>query len=300
MRHSIPAGLLCLCVSAPAATQPAAAQFRALAVPITYSQNYDPSLSPDGKRMVFLKALEGHETLFIGNSDGSGEKQLLRGSADIEDPAWSPDGRQIAYVRIEAGKKSLHVMAIDGSGDHGVTPASQSPIHPAWTPDSQALLYCTDDDLDPPRKNAAEIYRLDLASGRIATVLSGGVNTYPVASPDGRRIAFRKFVDNNSEVFVMGSDGKNVRNLTDHPAFDGWPEWSPDGKRIAFASNRNSAYQIFVMNDDGSNAKLVANTEGRATAPKWSPDGKLIYFTNCWQTGLASACEIFVAPAPAS
>jgi len=51
-------------------------------VPITYSQNYDPSLSPEGKRMVFLKALEGHETLFIGNSDGSGEKQLLRGSAE--------------------------------------------------------------------------------------------------------------------------------------------------------------------------------------------------------------------------
>ena len=94
--------------------------------------------------------------------------------------------------------------------------------------------------------------------------------------------------------------GKDVRNLTDHPAFDGWPEWSPDGKRIAFASNRNSAYQIFVMNADGGNVKLVANTEGRATAPKWSSDGKLIYFTNCWRTGLASACEILVAPAPAS
>ena len=121
-----------------------------------------------------------------------------------------------------------------------------------------------------------------------------------MSSPDGRRIAFRKFLDNNSEVYVMDSDGKNVRNLTDHPAFDGWPEWSPDGKRIAFASNRNSAYQVFVMNADGTGVKLVANTEGRATAPKWSPDGKMIYFTNCWQTGLASACEIFVAAAPAT
>ena len=285
----------CLCLATPAS-----AQFRALAVPITYSQNYDPSLSPDGKRMVFLKALEGRETLFIANSDGTAEKQLLHTNADIEDPAWSPDGRLIAYVRIEGSKKSLHVIGIDGSGDRRVTPPNQSPIHPAWTPDSKGLLYCTDDDLDPPRKNAAEIYRLDLASGRISTVLSGGVNTYPVSSPDGRRIAFRKFLDNNSEVYVMDSDGKNVRNLTDHPAFDGWPEWSPDGKRIAFASNRNSAYQVFVMNADGTGVKLVANTEGRATAPKWSPDGKMIYFTNCWQTGLASACEIFVAAAPAT
>ena len=269
-----------------------------MATPVTYSQNYDPSLSPDGRRMVFLKALEGRETLFIANSDGTGEKQLVKTDADIEDPAWSPDGTQIAYVRIADGKKSLHLMGIDGSNDRAVTPASQSPIHPAWTPDSKAVLYCTDDDLDPPRKNAAEIYRLDLASGRIATVLSGGVNTYPVSSPDGRRIAFRKFLDNNSEVYVMDSDGRNVRNLTDHPAFDGWPEWSPDGKRIAFASNRNSPYQVFVMNADGSDVKLVANTEGRATAPKWSPDGETIYFTNCWRTGRSAACEIFVAPAP--
>lgn len=282
------------------ASAPAAAQFRAVAVPVTYSQNYDPSLSPDGKRIVFLKLLEGRETLFVSNSDGRDEEQLLRTSADIEDPAWSPDGRQLAYVRIEGGKKSVHVMGIDGSADRQVTPATQSPIHPAWTPDGKALLYCTDDDLDPPRKNAAEIYRLDLASGRIATVLSGGVNTYPVSSPDGRRIAFRKFFDNNSEVFVMDAGGKNVRNLTDHPAFDGWPEWSPDGTRIAFASNRNSSYQIFVMNADGGNVKLVANTEGRGTAPKWAPDGKSIYFTNCWQTGLSSACEIFVAATPAS
>ena len=140
----------CLCLATPAS-----AQFRALAVPITYSQNYDPSLSPDGKRMVFLKALEGRETLFIANSDGTAEKQLLHTNADIEDPAWSPDGRLIAYVWIEGSKKSLHVIGIDGSGDRRVTPPNQSPIHPAWTPDSKGLLYCTDDDLDPPRKNAA-------------------------------------------------------------------------------------------------------------------------------------------------
>jgi Tol biopolymer transport system component len=42
------------------------------------------------------------------------------------------------------------------------------------------------------------------------------------------------------------------------------------------------------------------NTEGRATAPKWSPDGRTIYFSNCWKTGLKSACEIFAAAAPGS
>src|SRR4029078_12262750 len=69
---------------------PAPAQFRALAVRVTYSKNYDPSLSPDGKRMVFLKALEGRETLFVANSDGTGEKRLLETTAAGADPGWSP------------------------------------------------------------------------------------------------------------------------------------------------------------------------------------------------------------------
>ena len=270
-----------------------------IAIPITYSQNYDPTLSPDGRRMIFLKVLEGQEQMFMANVDGTSERQLSHDSADLEDPAWSPDGQQVAYVRLDGERNSLHVMNADGSGDRRLTPRTQSPIHPAWMPDGRSILYCTNDDLDPPRKNAAEIYRIDVGTGKITTVISGGVNTYPVPSPDGRKIAFRKMLDVNSELFVANIDGSDMKNLTDHPAFEGWPAWSPDGKRLAFGANRNSSYQIFVMNSDGADVKLVANTEGRATAPKWSPDGRTIYFTNCWKTGFKSACEIFSAPAPA-
>lgn len=281
-------------IFAAALAQPSFAQ---LAVPVTYSANYDPTLSPDGKQMVFIKDLEGHEQLFIAGSDGRNEHQLTRDPTDKEDPAWSPDGRHLAYILV-GRKNSMHVMNIDGSDDRALTPLAQSPIHPEWTPDGRSILYCTDDDLHPPQKNAAEIYRIDVARKKITTVISGGVNTYPVPSPDGTKIAFRKMIDTNSEVFVANSDGSGLKNLTNNPSFDGWPAWSPDGKRIAFAGNRYGNYQVLVMNADGSDVRLVANTEGRATAPKWSPNGKMIYFSNCWRTGRSGACEIFVAPAP--
>jgi Tol biopolymer transport system component len=100
----------------------------------------------------------------------------------------------------------------------------------------------------------------------------------------------------NSEVFVAKSDGSEHRNLTNHPAFDGWPAWSPDGTRIAFASNRNANYQVFTMNSDGGDVRLVANTEGRATAPQWSRDGKTIYFSVCRKVDFGGDCNIFAAP----
>lgn len=268
-----------------------------LAYQLTYSFTVDNAPSPDGRRLVYIRLLEGYEQLFVMNADGSGEVQLTRDAAHHEDPAWSPDGGTIAFVLIRDGTKTIVTIRPDGTGAKAVSPPGQRAIHPSWTPDGRRILYCTDDDLRPPVKNESEIYAVDVATGEVSSLISGGVNTFPVMSPDGSRIAFRRMVgETNSEVFVADADGSNPRNLTNHPAFEGWPAWSPDGARIAFAGNRNAAYQIFVMNADGSNVQLVANTEGRATTPRWSPDGSKIYFTNCTHVDYGRTCEVMVAP----
>jgi TolB protein len=265
-----------------------------LAYQLTYTQKYDPSPSPDGKRLVYITQLDSREQLFTMNVDGSDARQLTRDDADHEDPAWSPDGRQIAFVYMKDGGEVIAIMNADGTGFRQLTPSTVKTIHPEWSPDGSKLIYCTDDDLAPPRKNDADIMVLDVATGQISTLIAGGVNTYPSWSPDGTHLAFRKMVDViNSEVWVADGDGRNARNITNHPAFDGWPAWSPDGSQIAFASNRNSSYQIFMMKADGSEVRLLANTEGRATAPKWSRDGARIYFPICRNVDFGSECEIF-------
>ena len=269
----------------------------AIPVQITHAQNFDPSPSPDGKRLVYISVIAGKEQLFIMNVDGSNIGQRTRDDADHEDPAWSPDGTRIAFVRIAGGHTRIAVMRTDGSNVELITPLEQNTIHPNWSSDSKQIIYCTNDDLQPPKKNTAEIYSIDLATKKMTPLITGGINTYGSWSPDMRQILFRKIVgEENSDVFLANSDGSDPRNLTNNPFFDGWPAWSPDGKQIAFASNRRGhGYQIFVMNADGTNVRLVANTEGRATAPRWSPDGKVIYFPNCVEKDYGPDCEIFTA-----
>jgi TolB protein len=166
-----------------------------------------------------------------------------------------------------------------------VTRVGTDSFHPFWSPDGQRLIYCSADPLRAGATEVDEIYTIRPdGSDRASVARLGGINTYASFSPDGKQILFRKLLsDGNSEIWVMEHNGHNPKNLTNDPAFDGWPGWSPDGRRIVFASNRKTKgkdYDISVMSSDGSGVRRLTNVPGRNTSPKWSPDGSQISFDN--------------------
>lgn len=272
------------------------------AIQVSHPLFLDITLSPGDKKIVFINFVSGFEQLFMSNSNFSGAKQLTFDSVNHEDPAWSPDGKWIAFVKSGDESEIIFLMDTSGKIHRQISPDGMKTIHPSWSPDSQTILFCSDDDLAPPKKNESVIYSRNIITNELKTIITGGTNTFPVMSPDGKKIAFRRMIgEKNSEIFIANSDGSTQHNITNHPAFDGWPCWSPDGKWIAFASNRNSnyqetprnTYQIFVMDSTGNHISLIANTSGRATSPKWSADGKYIYMTNCTKVDAGFDCNIY-------
>lgn len=107
------------------------------------------------------------------------------------------------------------------------------------------------------------------------------IGTYDI-SPDGKALAYTvttyTFEANkgNTDIYLIDSDGKNLRALKNSEKNETEPRFSPDGKTIAFTRGG----QIWQCNLDGSNEKQVTNIYTEASGFEWSSDGKKILFVS--------------------
>ena len=94
------------------------------------------------------------------------------------------------------------------------------------------------------------------------------------------RISFASNRAGDFDIYVVDTNGENLRKLTNHPARDLQPAWSPDGRFLAYVSNRDGDLKIYVMDTrTGKNQRLTDRHAGE-WAPAWSPDGKWIAFVS--------------------
>ena len=83
-------------------------------------------------------------------------------------------------------------------------------------------------------------------------------NVNPVITPDGKNIVYNSDMD----IYIMGIDGNNPRNLTNSSGNDFYQQVSPDGNYIVFQSSRNGNTEVYIMGIDGNNIKNISNGFG--------------------------------------
>lgn len=107
------------------------------------------------------------------------------------------------------------------------------------------------------------------------------IGAYDV-SPDSKTIVFAVTTYNieankgNTDIWLIDSDGKNLRPLKNSEVNENEPKFSPDGNQIAFTRGG----QIWLCDIDGSNESQLTNIYTGASGMIWSPDGKKIIFVS--------------------
>lgn len=101
----------------------------------------------------------------------------------------------------------------------------------------------------------------------------------PSWSPNGQQIAFVSKENDEYEIFVMKSDGTDIKKIASDNFGYISLTWSPNGNQIAFSawSIDNTTSNIYIMNSDGTARKTI-HEGGWGTS--WSPNGSQIAFTN--------------------
>jgi len=104
------------------------------------------TLSPDGKRLAFVRGYPGENAfaLIIANADGTGEQRLARRNTDAfkpTGPAWSPDGEELAWVNdSDAGGMSVVGVRVEDGAQTLLTSQRWSQIgRLAWLSDGSGL-----------------------------------------------------------------------------------------------------------------------------------------------------------------
>jgi len=267
----------------------------------------DPALSPDGQQVAFTRwEGPGHGaqgSLWVINTDGTGERMIMGDVNQPKAPVWSPDGTQIAISMQQGGRvneeykcsRSLPddpikedfedirvVVEVDPDGDVEIKFCYTLLPHPFWG-----------------------LRMVDVATGGFEDLPRDLFSYAPTWDPANN---WRLVYDGEFGLVNLDLNQGTTWALTDDPN-DYTPTFSPDGSRIAVAYKQHDHWDVHVMNADGSGRARLTKTPLRViaeqqisgeeprswnnAAPAWSPDGTEIVFltdrTGKWELWVMNA-----------
>ena len=209
---------------------------------------YHASLSPDGRKLVFVSELNGSRDIWVADADGQNVVPLTDDPGIEDQPAWSPDGRRIVYAAFpkEGGSFDLWLVNADGSGRRRLTTTPANEIFPAWHPDGEEIVYVTD------ASGNLDLHAIDVRDGHTTPlVVSPDHEARPAFSPDGTKLAFARWPAHgrsaDATLWIANADGTAPIELTSAPAPATHPAWSPDGRTLAFQHRTPAGWEVWLL-----------------------------------------------------
>ena len=201
-------------------------KFKVTQITNTPEAEFGVSFSPDGQRVVFVRAGK----LVSMDPDGTNEK-ILVADGQVIDYEWSPDGQWICYSRMDGSFASeLFIIPMVGATvqnpARNVTRFATYNNGVTWSRTGNKLAF-----ISQRKGNAASAYVMSLQKpASTGTLFSTEIDwenihlrvKHPAAlnisecaiSSDGSKIAFRANVDDIQDLWLANADGGSVMRLT--------------------------------------------------------------------------------------
>jgi len=279
-------------------------------------------ISNDGKYVAYVvrepimedKKSEYLSQIWVSNVDTKENIQYTFNLKSSSSPEFSPDGKMIAFLSARSGKNQIWIINTNGGEAKKLTSEKKGVNSIKWSPDGKVISFLkSDDDTEEEKKSKenktdvilvdknfkySHIYSYSFAEDTVRQITKGNfsVNNYDY-SPDGKKIIFSHQDDTNintgfinTDISIIGSDGKNFENLIIRPGLDSNPIFSGNGNKFAFISSGGKQESIglrdvYIFDLKDREITKLYNTPNRdSNIISWSSDDKKIIISESVKT----------------
>jgi WD40 repeat protein len=237
--------------------------------------DYQPDVSPDGKRIVFARYTGSAIELYLYTSENNTVLPLTQNKGVNVEPRFSPDGQWIAFVStMSTGHFLLYRARVTATGLDGIeclTPdrktdqkryyysAFDHSVNPVWSRSGKEIYFVNNHDVP---HGSGNLVRMDIDTKDVSVIHREETSwkMRPDFSPDGTRMVYSSYLGSPwQQLWLLPAGGGYGVPLTYGEYDNVSPRWSPDGTRIAFISNRDGNTSLWLIDPlDGGQKEVKA------------------------------------------
>ncbi|MEJ7645085.1 MAG: amidohydrolase family protein [Chryseolinea sp.] len=224
-----------------------------------YGSAFTPTLSPDGKYLVYGSRYNDQTGLVLHELSSGDEKWLAYPVQRDEQESIAPLG---VLPAMSFTPDSKEVVASYGGKFYRIPVPRGDAVNIPFTMDTELWLGARV-DFKYPIKDDKDM---------IATQIRN-----PVVSPDGLQIAFTAL----NRLYTMTLPDGVPKRVTNFEFTEAHPVWSPDGSQLAWATWENNGGHLYKINFKlrAARPQRLTTTAARYSDPAWSYTGNRIVFT---------------------
>lgn len=237
----------------------------------TNQANSNASLSPDGSAIVYISGNTGKSEIYELGLANRDTRQITELGQSVGAPEISPDNQHIIFhYRPGNSNVQLWIMNRDGSEPDEFYRVSGRDVHDAtWSPDGTRILFALG------RGENNQLYIMDFHGGE-PELVNDALDTRGRSDwSAGNLISFDQGGPFMHDVYLMNTDGSNLRRVSKSGINAQGASLSPDGNWIAITAytdvpnkDQNSC-EIFIMRVDGTDMRQLTDNEYCDYQPRW-------------------------------